>query len=95
MRHALLMHEPTDDVAVAVADLTADSEVGAVTLEGEHVTTIHVQEDVPLGHKLAIRDLPEGKHVLEYGRAIGRATRHIACGYHVHIHNLRSMRWKR
>ena len=32
MKHGILMHEPDDDVGVAVADLAAGSDIGAVTL---------------------------------------------------------------
>jgi (2R)-sulfolactate sulfo-lyase subunit alpha len=94
MQHQILMHEPGDDVGVAVVDLAAGSEAGAVTLEGQHVGTVNVLDAVPLGHKIAIRDLPEGKPVIEYGRAIGGATQKIPCGAHVHTHNLRTLRWK-
>ncbi|WP_408646628.1 UxaA family hydrolase [Thermus sediminis] len=48
---------------------------------------------MPLGHKLALRDIGEGETVREYGEAIGRATRPIPAGAHVHTHNLRSLRW--
>lgn len=93
MVHSLLMHEPTDDVAVAVLDLKAGEGVGAVTLEGEHVADVKLVENVPLGHKVAMLDLPEGKQVIEYARPIGKAVRAIARGAHVHTHNLRTLRW--
>ena len=34
MTHGILMHEPDDDVGVAVADLKAGTDIGAITLEG-------------------------------------------------------------
>ncbi len=94
MVHSILLHEPDDDVGVAVVDLQPGSEVGAVTLEGQHVGTIQVVDVVPLGHKIAMRDLPEGKGVIEYGRAIGKAIQAVARGAHVHTHNLRTQRWQ-
>ncbi|CAG0946802.1 partial (2R)-sulfolactate sulfo-lyase subunit alpha, partial [Anaerolineae bacterium] len=33
MAHGILLHEPTDDVGVAVRDLKSGEEIGAVTLE--------------------------------------------------------------
>lgn len=93
MAHGLLMHEAGDSVAVAVLDLKAGEEVGAVTLEGEPVADVWLAEDVPLGHKVAMLDLPEGKQVIEYARPIGKAVRAIARGAHVHTHNLRTLRW--
>jgi (2R)-sulfolactate sulfo-lyase subunit alpha len=93
MAHGILLHETIDDVGVAVRDLSAGTEVGAVTLEGQFVTNVKLVQDVPLGHKIAMRDMASGKHVLEYGRAIGKATQAISCGQHVHTHNLRTLRW--
>jgi (2R)-sulfolactate sulfo-lyase subunit alpha len=93
MKHSILMHEPGDDVGVAVEDLKAGSEVGAATLEGLPVGTIKLIEEIPLGHKVAMRDIAKGKKVIEYGRPIGQATQAASCGAHVHTHNLKSMRW--
>ncbi len=94
MAHAILMHEPDDDVGVAVRDLKKGESVGALTLEGRFVTDIKLVDDVPLGHKVAMRDLPKNKEVIEYGRTIGAATQKTRCGAHVHTHNLRTLRWK-
>lgn len=93
MKYGILMHEKDDDVGVAVMDLTAGSEIGAATLEGENIGSIFVKQDIPLGHKVAMRDLPLDKHVIEYGRAIGFTVASIAAGEHVHVHNIKSLRW--
>ena len=93
MKKGILLHAATDDVGVAVMDLNAGEEIDAVTLEGEPVSTVKLVEDVPLGHKVAMRDLPAQKHVIEYEREIGYASSDIRCGEHVHIHNLKSLRW--
>ena len=95
MAHAILLHEPDDDVGVAVVDIKTGTEVGAVTLEGVFVTNVTLVGDVPLGHKVAMHDVAEGKDVIEYGRPIGRAVQAIARGAHVHTHNLRTKRWAR
>ncbi len=95
MKYGILMHEPNDDVGVAVTDLTAGAEVGAATLEGQPVATLVLREDIPLGHKVALRDLKAGQKVLEYGRPIGAATQDIARGAHVHVHNLKTLRWSK
>jgi len=42
---------------------------------------------VPLGHKIALCDIPSGAPVIKYGIQIGTATKNIARGEHVHIHN--------
>ena len=65
MKKGILLHEADDDVGVAAMDLKAGEEIQAVTLEGEPVTPIKLVEDVPLGHKVAMRDMAEQKHVME------------------------------
>ncbi len=93
MQYGILVHEPDDDVGVAVMDLKAGSEVGAATLEGQSLGSLKLAADIPLGHKVAMRDLPQDKHIIEYGREIGRATQSIVRGAHVHVHNIRTLRW--
>ncbi len=41
-----------------------------------------------LGHKIARLAVPAGDKVIKYGAPIGRASRAIAPGDHVHLHNL-------
>jgi (2R)-sulfolactate sulfo-lyase subunit beta len=93
MSHGILIHETIDDVGVAVRDLKAGEEVGIVTLEGQAVGTIAMTQDVPLGHKVALRDMPVGHKLLKYGRPIGQVVQPISRGNHVHVHNLKTMRW--
>ncbi len=93
MNKGILLHEPNDDVGVAVMDLMAGDEIEAVTLEGNSVCSIILAEDVPLGHKVAMRDLSKDKHIIEYGEEIGYAYMPIKIGAHVHVHNIKSLRW--
>ncbi|MFO7692574.1 MAG: UxaA family hydrolase [Vicinamibacterales bacterium] len=94
MTHGILIHEPDDDVGVAVQDLGAGADVGVITLEGAPVGTVTLLNDVPLGHKVAMHDLATGKDVVEYGRVIGLAFQDVPRGSHVHTHNIRTKRWK-
>ena len=93
MKKGILLHEAGDDVGVAAMDLKAGEEVQAVTLEGQPVASIKLVDDIPLGHKVAMRDMAEKKHILEYGREIGYASQAIGKGVHVHVHNIKSLRW--
>lgn len=93
MKKGILLHEAADDVGVAAMDLKAGESVEAVTLDGEPVAPITLVEDVPLGHKVAMRDMAQNKHILEYGREIGYASLAIRQGSHVHTHNIKSLRW--
>ena len=43
------------------------------------------------GHKIALRAFAEGDRIVKYGFPIGEATRPIAVGEWVHLHNCRSL----
>ena len=52
---------------------------------------IHPSDNVEIhddGHKYARRAIAAGEAVVKYGMPIGHATRDIAAGEHVHVHNL-------
>lgn len=53
-------------------------------------TAVAFPQALGLGHKIARVAVAEGEQVLKYGAPIGRATRPIAPGDHVHLHNLAS-----
>jgi (2R)-sulfolactate sulfo-lyase subunit alpha len=42
---------------------------------------------------VALSALASGQDVIEYGERIGRATQPVAVGAHVHVHNIKSVRW--
>lgn len=93
MKHGILLHEFEDDVGVAVEDLKKGSKIGVVTLEGKAAGTITLMNDVPLGHKVAMRAMEVDKPVIKYGRPVGKAVAPIAKGAHVHVHNVKTLRW--
>lgn len=76
----IILLNPLDNVAVAREPLSA----GAILAEHNLIATT----DIPRGHKIALRPMSSGESVLKYGQIIGHATRTIAAGDHVHIHNL-------
>ncbi|MBQ8291958.1 MAG: altronate dehydratase [Clostridia bacterium] len=47
-------------------------------------------ENIPAGHKYALRVIKKGEYVVKYGEIIGRATADIQTGEWVHTHNVRS-----
>ena len=93
MKHGILLHEPQDDVGVAVADLKKGASMGAVTLEGKKVGSIKLRDKIPLGHKVAMRDLAQDAPVIKYGRPVGKTIKAIARGAHVHTHNVKTSKW--
>lgn len=93
-RVGCLVHNDGDDVAVAVRDLEP-GRVPVAWLDSGRRGEVVVTERVPLGHKVALVDMPEGHKVVEYMEQIGLTKCALKAGSHVHTHNLRSARWQR
>ena len=93
MEHSFLVHNPGDDVGVAVVDIRGGDAVVGVYLDDGRTVEVTARDDVPLGHKLALKDVGEGEQVLKYGSRIGVARSRIGVGDYVHTHNVRSARW--
>ena len=70
----------TDGTEVEVRDKKGNSEI--ITVHG----------DVPYGHKIALRDIAPGEHIMKYGECIGAASHPISKGDYVHVHNLGALR---
>lgn len=47
---------------------------------------------IPYGHKIALRDIKKDEPIMKYGEKLGVASVDIACGEHVHVQNLDSVR---
>ena len=58
----------------------------------DYAVNITLSQDIPLGHKFALKDIPQGEAVTKYGEVIGLATKQIRQGNHVHVHNVESQR---
>ena len=75
-----------DNVATALEPLEPGSTIRFSGL------TVTVLDRIPRGHKVALVSIPRGNRVVKYGSAIGTASADIACGAHVHTHNVASDR---
>jgi (2R)-sulfolactate sulfo-lyase subunit alpha len=62
-------------------------------MDTDRAAEIVVMERIPLGHKIALRDLAAESDLVEYGVRIGVTRAPIKSGTLVHVHNLRSARW--
>ena len=74
-----------DMVAVALRPLKAGE---TVSFGGGE---LKLKDDIPMGHKAALRDIRKGEAVIKYGYPIGEATADIPEGGHVHTHNLHTL----
>ena len=93
MARKFLVHAKQDLVGVAVADISKGEEVEGVFMDGGGSVAVKSQDDVPLGHKIALAEIKPGETVVEDGEQIGVATDAIPKGGHVHVHNIKSLRW--
>lgn len=81
-----------DNVATIFAEGIRDGmEVEILDKKGNR-ETVRVTGDVPYGHKIAVRDIAAGEHIMKYGESIGGASRDIVKGEYVHIHNMKALR---
>ena len=77
---------PKDNVVTCCAAVSAGDSFAV----GERI--IVATQNIPIYHKIAVTDIPAGATVFKYGQPIGIASRSIARGEHVHVHNLESDR---
>jgi altronate hydrolase len=83
MEQKVLVIEVKDNVAVALEDILAGTEL--VLSDGRRFNAV---TDIPYSHKVAIVALSAGDTVIKYGEAIGQASGDIRMGELVHTHNL-------
>jgi (2R)-sulfolactate sulfo-lyase subunit alpha len=89
-----LVHDASrDNVGVAVVDVKAGQELEGRDLVSNKVLKAKATMDIPLGHKIALKDFKEGDTIMKYGVDIGRVVKPIKVGEHVHVHNLKTKRW--
>ena len=90
----LLVHDPKDNVGVVVVEgLEAGTDMLCVVTHDDSDFLLQARQAVPIGHKVALRDLAPGDTVIKYGQDIGRIVAPVRQGEHVHVHNLKTKRW--
>ncbi len=88
-----LVHEKKDTVGVAVVDVKAGQSLEGRSLDENKTLSAKSNMDIPLGHKIALKDFKTGDDVVKYGVVIGRVIKDIKQGDHVHVHNVKTKRW--
>ena len=93
MIHCLL-HDPKDSVAVVVVEgVKAGQALTGLILDEDRTITLACTQDIPLGHKVALRDMQVGDTVIKYGVDIEKVVVPIKTGQHAHVHNVKTKRW--
>ncbi|MFU2131883.1 UxaA family hydrolase [Gallibacterium anatis] len=73
-----------DNVAVALQNLSAGTVIHLADKE------IILKQDIPRGHKFAVKDIAVQENIIKYGYPIGHATCDITSGDYVHTHNVKT-----
>lgn len=81
MADPVIRLDEKDNVVVARAEISKGT-----VLEDVGLTAL---ADVPLGHKLAARDISAGEPILKFNTVIGYAMHDLPAGSYLHSHNIR------
>ena len=93
MIHCVL-HDAHDTVAVVVVEnVTAGMDLNAWIMDEDRTIALKARQDIPMGHKVALKDMAAGDTVLKYGIDMGKVVAPIKAGEHAHVHNIKTKRW--
>jgi len=89
-----VVHDEHDSVGVVVVEgVKAGDALTGWIMDQDKDLAIKAMSDIPIGHKLAIRDLASGATVIKYGVDIGKAVAPLKVGEHAHVQNIKTKRW--
>jgi len=89
-----VVHDEHDSVGVVVVEgIKSGQQLTGWIMDQDKQIKVRAQNDIPIGHKLAIKRLNADDTVIKYGTDIGRAVAPIKVGEHTHVHNLKTKRW--
>jgi (2R)-sulfolactate sulfo-lyase subunit alpha len=90
----VVLHDAKDTVGVAVVEgITSGTTLNAWIMDEDKTISINAAQDIPIGHKVALRDMAVGDTVYKYGVDIGKVVAPIRTGEHAHVHNIKTKRW--
>ena len=83
----LIKINSADSVAVALRSLKIGE---SIPVSGANFS-LEILEEIPMGHKVALKNIKAGEAIIKYGYPIGEATNEISRGHHVHTNNVRTL----
>ena len=93
MNHFVL-HDAKDTVAVVVVEgVKAGMSLNGWIMDEDRMIQIECKQDIPIGHKIALKDMAAGDTVWKYGIDMGKVVAPIQVGQHAHVHNFKTKRW--
>jgi len=88
------LHDAKDTVAVVVVEgVKAGTAMTGWIMDEDRMINVQAQQDIPIGHKVALKDMAVGDTVLKYGIDMGKVVANIKAGQHAHVHNIKTKRW--
>lgn len=89
-----VLHDAHDSVAVVVVEtVKAGMELTGWIMDEDKMMNVTAKQDIPIGHKVALRDMAVGDTVMKYGIDMGKVVKPITAGEHAHVHNIKTKRW--
>ena len=89
-----VVHEDGDSVGTIVVEGVKSGEtLTGWVMEQDKMVSLPTISEIPIGHKIALRNLEKDDTVIKYGVDIGRAIAPIKAGEHLHVHNVKTKRW--
>jgi (2R)-sulfolactate sulfo-lyase subunit alpha len=89
----LLVHSKGDHAGVAIDGFKMGDRARGVVLADRSQFELDARQDIPPGHKMAVKAVDQGETIILYGQPVGAATQAIKAGEHMHTHNIKSLRW--
>ena len=90
----IIIHDEKDNVGVVVIEkVNKNQKCNCWIMENDKSINIQSINEIPLGHKIAMKDLGPGDTILKYGHDIGKVVKDIKKGDHVHVHNVKTKKW--
>jgi (2R)-sulfolactate sulfo-lyase subunit alpha len=89
-----VLHDASDTVAVVVVEgVKAGMALTGWIMDEDRMVELVARQDIPIGHKVALKGMSPGDTVIKYGIDMGRVVAPIEAGQHAHVHNIKTKRW--
>ncbi len=89
-----VLHDAKDTVAVVVVEgVKAGTAMDGWIMDEDKTMKVKALQDIPIGHKVALKDMAVGDTVIKYGIDMGKVVKAVKAGEHAHVHNIKTKRW--
>jgi len=89
-----VLHDAKDTVAVVVVEgVKAGTAMTGWIMDEDRMIQVQARQDIPIGHKVALKNMAVGDTVWKYGIDMGKVVAAIETGQHAHVHNIKTKRW--